>query len=71
MSAGIHSAPSHNANAYVLAGRPLRPGARLEDTSRYGTGIAARRGPPRDQLSTHRFRRSETPVDLARLQMAR
>lgn len=39
MDVGAYSATPRNEAAYVLAGRPLRPGARLEDTSRYGDDV--------------------------------
>lgn len=39
MSAGIHDAPQQSANPYVLAGRPLRQGSRLEDTARFSDDV--------------------------------
>ncbi|NEA67465.1 hypothetical protein [Streptomyces sp. SID12488] len=39
MSAGIHDAPRQSENAHVLAGRPLRPGSRLEDTARFSDDV--------------------------------
>lgn len=39
MSAGIHDASRQSADAYVLAGRPLRPGSHLEDTARFSDDV--------------------------------
>ncbi|MEV6399853.1 hypothetical protein AB0M39_34560 [Streptomyces sp. NPDC051907] len=39
MSVGIHGSPQQSANPYVLAGRPLRQGSRLEDTARFSDDV--------------------------------
>jgi hypothetical protein len=39
LNTAMHDAPRQSENAYVLAGRPLRSGSRLEGTSRFSDDV--------------------------------